>query len=53
MSVCSGADLGFNRFFTLKKASLSLSQIKSAAVFLAVFTAPYLLMLPTEWIYNW
>lgn len=43
----------FNRFFTLKKTSLSLSQIKSAAVFLAVFTAPYLLMLPTEWIYNW
>lgn len=40
----------FNRFLTLRKTSLSLVQVKSAAVWIAVLTAPYILMVPVPWL---
>ena len=42
----------FNYYFCFKKTSLSLSDIKKTSLYLAVFTAPYLLYLPSIWFYR-
>lgn len=42
---------GFNRKIALKKTSLNLEQKKKAAIAMAVITAPYLYLLPFEWVF--
>lgn len=42
----------FNKKFSFKKCGLSERQTVSAALWLAVITAPWLMMLPTEWLYR-
>ncbi|MDO4941795.1 MAG: hypothetical protein Q4E73_03010 [Lachnospiraceae bacterium] len=41
---------GFNKKIALKKTSLNLEQKKKAAIAMAVITAPYLYLLPFEWV---
>lgn len=41
-----------NRYFCLSKTNLSLNEIKKTSLYLAIFTAPYLLYLPSIWFYR-
>ena len=41
----------FNYRFSFKKVELDLENKKKLALSLAIFTAPYLFLLPTEWFY--
>lgn len=41
-----------NRYFCFRKTNLSLDEIKKTSLYLAIFTAPYLLYLPSIWFYR-
>lgn len=41
-----------NRYFCLRKTDLTISEKGKLALSLAIFTAPYLFYLPTEWLYR-
>ena len=42
----------FNRKISLKKSSLPLKEQKTVCLSLAIFTTPYLFLLPTKWFYR-
>lgn len=42
-----------NRRFSFRKTALDPDQIRKLSLILAIFTAPYTMLIPSEWIYGW